>query len=151
MPKIGSLLIACFVGFPAIVLGVSMTASLQEPAANPQQDSQTRPLIASVEGQDLYRAYCASCHGREANGKGPAAPALKSPVPDLTTIAHRNNGIFPRERIRRIIAGDDALVSHGSTEMPIWGPVFHQVERDRDWGNVRLENLAKYLESIQKK
>jgi mono/diheme cytochrome c family protein len=33
--------------------------------------------------------------------------------------------------------------------MPIWGPIFHQVEADMDWGNVRLENLVNYLESIQ--
>jgi mono/diheme cytochrome c family protein len=33
--------------------------------------------------------------------------------------------------------------------MPIWGPIFHQVGADMDWGNVRLENLVKYLESIQ--
>jgi mono/diheme cytochrome c family protein len=33
--------------------------------------------------------------------------------------------------------------------MPIWGPVFHQIEWDVDRGNVRLENLVKYLESIQ--
>ncbi len=151
MPRTRSVLYACFVAVPALVLGVSMTASLQEPAAKPQDDQQMRPLIASVEGPDLYRSYCASCHGREATGQGPAAPALKSPVPDLTIIAHRNGGIFPKDRIRKIIAGDDTLISHGSREMPVWGPVFHQVERDRDWGNVRLENLATYIESIQKK
>jgi len=33
--------------------------------------------------------------------------------------------------------------------MPIWGPVFHQVESDVDRGYVRLDNLIKYLESIQ--
>ncbi len=151
MPRTRSVLYACFVAVPALVLGVSMTASLQEPAAKPQDDQQMRPLIASVEGPDLYRSYCASCHGREATGRGPAAAALKSPVPDLTTIARRNSGIFPKDRIRKIISGDDTLISHGSREMPVWGPVFHQVERDRDWGNVRLENLAKYIESIQKK
>jgi mono/diheme cytochrome c family protein len=104
-----------------------------------------------VEGPDLYRAYCASCHGRDATGQGPAAPAMKAAVPDLTSIARRNGGIFPHGRVRKIIAGDDEILSHGSREMPIWGPIFHQVERDRDWGLVRLENLSKYLESIQKK
>ncbi|MBZ5521655.1 MAG: cytochrome c [Acidobacteriia bacterium] len=125
-------------------------------AQEPQSKSATvddiqRHLIHSVEGQDLYRAYCASCHGLNATGNGPVAPALKAVVPDLTTISHRNGGIFPRPRIRKIIAGDDDIISHGSREMPIWGPIFHQVEQDRDWGLVRLDNLAKYLESIQKK
>jgi len=33
--------------------------------------------------------------------------------------------------------------------MAIWGPIFHQVEEDRDYGSLRLGNLSKYLESIQ--
>jgi len=33
--------------------------------------------------------------------------------------------------------------------MPIWGPIFHQIEEDVDRGHVRIENLVKYLESIQ--
>jgi len=52
-------------------------------------------------------------------------------------------------RIRETILGEQVVVAHGSREMPIWGPIFHQVEGDMDWGNVRLENLVKYLESIQ--
>lgn len=116
--------------------------------AQPKSDTQ---LIHSVEGHDLYRAYCASCHGTEAHGDGPAAPALRTKVPDLTLVTARNHGSFPSERIGRIISGEDSPVSHGSREMPIWGPVFHQVEADQDWGNVRLQNLSKYLESIQKR
>jgi len=123
----------------------------QEPQSKSEADKQYVPLIRSVAGPDLYLHYCASCHGRDATGHGPAAPALKAEVPDLTTIARRNSGIFPRARVRKIIAGDDEIVAHGSREMPIWGPIFHQIEQDRDWGLVRLENLAKYLESIQKK
>jgi folate-dependent phosphoribosylglycinamide formyltransferase PurN len=41
------------------------------------------------------------------------------------------------------------IASHGSREMPVWGPIFHQVEEDVDRGNVRVENLVTYLESIQ--
>jgi hypothetical protein len=33
--------------------------------------------------------------------------------------------------------------------MPVWGPIFHQIEEDVDRGYVRLENLVKYLQSIQ--
>ena len=35
--------------------------------------------------------------------------------------------------------------------MPIWGPIFHQIESDQDWGNVRVENLVKYLQTVQQK
>lgn len=33
--------------------------------------------------------------------------------------------------------------------MPVWGPVFNDTESDADKGNLSLENLLKYLESIQ--
>lgn len=107
------------------------------------------PLIRSVKGPDLFRAYCASCHGVNARGNGPAAPALKVKVPDLTVLAKNNGGRFPEDRVRKTIMGDDAIAAHGSREMPIWGPVFHQIEEDVDRGPVRLANLVQYLKSIQ--
>ena len=82
-------------------------------------------------------------------GNGPVAPALKATVPDLTVIAKNNGGTFPVARVRRIITGEGMIASHGSREMPIWGPIFSQVEADVDRGPVRPENLVKYLESIQ--
>jgi hypothetical protein len=53
--------------------------------------------------------------------------------------------------VGKIIVGDDLVLAHGSREMPIWGPIFHQVERDQDLGNVRLQNIVKYVESIQRR
>jgi hypothetical protein len=44
-----------------------------------------------------------------------------------------------------------APLAHGDQQMPIWGPIFHQVEADQDWGEVRLAAVAKYLESIQQR
>jgi hypothetical protein len=52
--------------------------------------------------------------------------------------------------VRKIIAGEEQILGHGSREMPVWGPIFHQVERDRDYGEVRLQNVTDYLKSIQK-
>ena len=123
--------------------------SAQSQKSAPLADDQFPPLIRSTQGADLFRAYCASCHGTNAQGHGPAAAALRATVPDLTLIARRNGGEFPVDRVRRIITGDHVLASHGSREMPVWGPIFHQVEADIDRGNVRMENLIKYLESIQ--
>lgn len=77
------------------------------------------------------------------------APALKARVPDLTLLSRRNGGRFPEAHVRETILGGQIVAAHGSREMPIWGPIFHQVEGDQDWGNVRLENLVKYLASIQ--
>lgn len=135
-----------------IVFGLFLSAAGpgQEPGTKANNDQPTK-LIFSLQGSDLYRAYCASCHGTDARGNGPAAPALIARVPDLTTIAKRNGGIFPNARIERLISGEDAVTAHGSREMPIWGPIFHRVEEDRDFGRVRLHNLTKYLETIQQK
>jgi mono/diheme cytochrome c family protein len=108
-------------------------------------------LISSLEGPDLFHAYCSPCHGTDGTGNGPVAPALNTKVPDLTTLAKRHGGVFPSEHVRKVISGDDAVLAHGSREMPIWGEIFHQVERDRDYGHVRLTNVTKYVESIQVK
>jgi hypothetical protein len=73
------------------------------------------------------------------------ASQLKATVPDPTLIAQKNHGTFPVARVRRIITGEGMIASHGSREMPVWGPIFSQLEVDVDCGPVRLDNLAKYL------
>ena len=109
-------------------------------------------LIYSVRGPDLFHAHCAPCHGSDGKGNGPAAAALKTKPADLTVLAKNYGGTFPTERVRKFISGDDpSLSSHGSREMPVWGPIFHQVEEDQDFGNIRLQNLIKYLVTIQQK
>src|SRR5579864_5099010 len=85
-------------------------------------------LIPSLEGPDLYKAYCATCHGLAGKGDGPVASALEARPSDLTTIAKRHGGVFPVSRMRTIIAGDELILAHGTRDMPIWGPIFHQVE-----------------------
>ena len=112
---------------------------------------QLETLIYSVKGPDLFQAHCAACHGEDVSGHGPLASVLKTKVPDLTVLAKNNKGEFPSALVRKIIVGEDVLISHGSREMPIWGPIFNQIESDQDWGNVRVENLVKYLQSIQQK
>ena len=135
-------LVICFASGPCC-------AQSQAPASERAKAQELPQLIRSTRGPDLFRAYCASCHGVDAQGNGPAAPALKTKPADLTLLSKRNGGQFPEERVRKVISGDDVLAAHGSREMPIWGPVFHQIEEDVDRGNVRMENLVKYLESIQ--
>ena len=111
-----------------------------------------QPLIGSIRGDNLFRAYCASCHGIEAKGNGPLAGWLKVHPSDLTRIAARNGGKFPLERVDRIISGEEALPSgHGTRAMPVWGPVFSEISRDQDLGRVRIDNLARYLRDIQGK
>jgi mono/diheme cytochrome c family protein len=137
-----------FLGWFGLVFvsGVASGAGAQSGQAPKQQ---FQPLIHSVEGPDLFRAYCASCHGLDGKGHGPDARTLKTRVADLTVLARNNGGVFPTTRVRAAIMGEEVIASHGSREMPVWGPIFHQIEEDVDRGNVRLDNLVNYLESIQ--
>jgi len=116
------------------------------PARNPDQST-----VLPLDGGRIFRNYCASCHGPNGNGDGPVAPALKTKVPLLTTLARRNHGKFPTARVQSIISGDENYAAHGSREMPVWGPVFHQIQNDQDLGYVRLRNITEYLISIQQK
>ena len=134
----------------ALVAFVAVTAAGAVLLKAQARGTQEQSLIISIRGDNLYQAYCASCHGADAKGKGPMAAWLKVPTPDLTRIAARNGGKFSLERVDRIISGEETLPSgHGTRLMPVWGPVFSQVTRDQDLGRVRIDNLARYLRDIQ--
>jgi mono/diheme cytochrome c family protein len=97
-----------------------------------QRTSSTRNPL---EGAEIFRHYCASCHGVDGRGHGPASVALKHGAPDLTLISHRNGGRFPFQTVKNIIEGKETGQSaHGNREMPVWGPIFHEVESDMDFG-----------------
>jgi mono/diheme cytochrome c family protein len=104
-----------------------------------------------LDGAKIFRNYCAACQGVNGSGDGPVAPALKTKPPELSIIARRNGGTFPTARVRRFIAGDEVLAAHGSREMPVWGPIFHEMEYDQNLGYVRLQDVTDYLNSIQRK
>jgi len=141
-----------FVAMSATVVagaGAKTQAGSQTTQKPPDPEKQLT-LIRSIEGMDLYRAYCGSCHGKNGKGNGPVAPALKATVPDLTVIAKNNRGQFPEARVRSILTGEEGITaSHGSREMPVWGRIFHDEKAPVDLGPVRLNNLVNYLESIQ--
>jgi mono/diheme cytochrome c family protein len=134
-----------------VLCGMLLTGSFaaaQDPRKD--KDKETPPLIDSIQGPALFKAYCASCHGADAKGDGPVAKSLKVKPADLTRIAARNGGTFPLMRIDRIISGEEQLLSgHGTSEMPVWGPIFSHVDVDQDLGRVRIDNLARYLREIQ--
>jgi mono/diheme cytochrome c family protein len=110
-------------------------------------------VIKSTAGRDLFQFYCSSCHGRDGKGSGSAATALKVPPPDLTTLAQRNRGTFPVDRIAAFIKGEGRLTTpaHGSSDMPVWGPIFKGLDGRDAVNAARIENLVKYIESIQAK
>jgi mono/diheme cytochrome c family protein len=142
----------------AILLVLGFAFLLPPPAGaqdqpNPGSEVKKVPVHQNnmVQGALLYRYYCATCHGMAAKGNGPAAPALKTPPPDLTVMAKKNHGKFPDLKIITIMENGTDLAAHGSKEMPIWGPVFRSMGPDRNLGHLRQVNLVDYLKSIQER
>ncbi len=131
-----------------LLTGVCIAQS-QKGSGAPDRDQGARNPI---EGAKIFQYYCAACHGANGRGHGPASLALKHAVPDLTMISQRNGGKFPAQLVKEIIEGKPTpLTAHGDREMPIWGPIFHQIEADQDWGEVRLDAITRQVESIQQK
>jgi mono/diheme cytochrome c family protein len=105
-----------------------------------------------ASGAEMYKSYCAACHGVSGRGDGPAAEALKVPPTDLTALATNNGGKYPSLKVAAILRGENPLKAHGTKDMPIWGNLFWGLSGGHE-GEVqqRISNLNKYLESIQKK
>jgi mono/diheme cytochrome c family protein len=107
-------------------------------------------LTSASSGKEMYRSYCAACHGNNGKGDGPASAALKSSPSDLTVLARRNAGKFPELRVFTAINGDLQVTAHGSKDMPTWGAVFRQMQGSDVAGvKLRIRNLTKYIESLQ--
>lgn len=77
--------------------------------------AQSKPDVGKRE----YETKCAVCHGKDGKGSGPYADQLKRSLPDLTTLAQRNGGVFPVSRTYEAIEG--AGKGHGPRDMPVWG------------------------------
>jgi mono/diheme cytochrome c family protein len=86
-------------------------------AQSPKEEDQPARLINSLQGAELYNAYCAVCHGSDAKGNGPMSKSLRTAPSDLTRIAARNGGSFPVARVRNVISGDEALGAGRSDQL----------------------------------
>lgn len=122
-----------------IFLVLSLTASLPGVSAQGKDKNE--------RGRKLYMEYCASCHGVDGKGNGPAAGSLKAQLVDLTMIEKRT-GKFDQLHIQNIISGEKEVLGHGSKEMPVWGQYFRQ-KRDSSVSTLNVHALALYLKSIQ--
>jgi mono/diheme cytochrome c family protein len=105
----------------------------------------------ALNGEEVFRTFCANCHGRDGRGDGVMAGQLRRDPPDLTTFAMRNRGAFPADRLRRIIDGLE-IAAHGNRTMPVWGDVFsRQPGGGRDAAAARVDALVRYIQSIQER
>lgn len=75
---------------------------------------------STAPAPESYVDACEACHGPGARGDGPKAALLSEAVPDLTTFAKRNDGVFDKARVVRLIDGREGLAAHEGP-MPMFG------------------------------
>ena len=113
-------------------------------------------------GKLEFRKYCAQCHGMDAIGNGPVAPALKKKPANLTMLTKNNGGVFPEQEVRDFIDGTKTSAAHGSREMPIWGDAFRLRQASQSSGaggagltepqvHAKINHFFDYIKSIQQK
>jgi mono/diheme cytochrome c family protein len=110
---------------------------------------------AEISPSAAFMEDCAGCHGPAGKGSRALGLALDPPAPDLTTLAARNGGVFPRDYVMSTIDGL-SRGAHFSAAMPEFGEgdlgdtVI--VENPDGTGTpvpARLLALADYVESLQ--
>ena len=109
----------------------------------------------TVDGRQAFLENCAGCHGDDARGAGPIGRDLAKVPPDLTGLAARNGGSFPRDDVMSTIDGFRRN-SHFSADMPEFGAgdmgPTTIVETDGLGTPVPVQLLAltDYLQSLQR-
>ena len=136
-----------------ILLSVTLVTALN--IARPQEKKEQRP-VASQTGaasrKETFVKYRASCHGADAKGNGPAAIAMNTPPPDLTSLTRRHEGKYPAGYVGAVLKFGRSLASHGSEDMPVWGSRFKELDPVRDpTGQQHVDAVVAYIESLQAK
>lgn len=141
----------CRILWTAVIVATAMIAWAQD---QPKKEIRHVPIkpTSAASGHEMYKNYCAVCHGIDGKGNGPAAEALKAPTPDLTTLAQKNGGTYPALKVSSVLRGEQMMPSHGSKDMPVWGDLFwHLSGGHASEVHQRVSNLNHYIESLQKK
>ena len=117
------------------------------------QDPSTPPMQQAYSGSELFKTYCAACHGTSAHGDGPLAANMKKPPPDLTQFAAKNGGVFPAALVAQIIDGRQPITGHGGPDMPVWGDAFKasRLGSSEESIKARIQALVEFLEHIQER
>jgi mono/diheme cytochrome c family protein len=143
------------------VLGVLSAVLLLQLLASCARENDPEPWRAKEEqaarvaaGDQLFGGYCSSCHGTDARGKGPVAPALRTPPADLTRIAERAGGTFDAAKVAAVIDGRTRIEAHGERDMPVWGRMFDDRNENMMTDETLLSpgmifDLVEYLRTIQ--
>jgi len=134
------------------VLAFLLSATLSS-AQQPANKINVVPVQSTPadSGKDMFGAYCASCHGLDGKGAGPAASALKVAPADLTALARHNSGKYPAMQVLNILK-EGTNAAHGSKDMPVWGPILSSITPSgKPLVQLRMTNLTSYIETLQTK
>lgn len=143
-----------FISVAAILVMISALAVAQQAPAESKPSVKHVPITnaPSSSGKEMFNSYCAVCHGKDAKGNGPAASAMKTAPSDLTLLAKNNGGKYPAAHVAAVIKGQALTPSHGSQDMPIWGPLFSSISQGHEAQvQQRIANLVTYIEGVQAK
>jgi hypothetical protein len=100
--------------------------------AGPTEDRTQFPPTYMPSGEQMYKQYCAACHGADARGHGPAASFLTTPPPGLD---HTREASFGQVPLRLCVEcsqiWDRSLCSRliGHADVGPYLPVLRQAER----------------------
>jgi mono/diheme cytochrome c family protein len=143
-----------FISLATILVIMSVLAVAQQASSDNQTSVKHVPIsrTPSNSGREMFDSYCAVCHAKDAKGNGPAASAMKTQPTDLTELAKNNGGKYPAAHVAAVLKGQAMSPSHGSQDMPIWGPLFSSISQGHE-GQVqqRITNLVTYVEGVQAK
>jgi mono/diheme cytochrome c family protein len=132
-----------------LVLLVPLLSSLVLPAQDkPEVHKIPLSPTSPDSGKQMFSHYCAACHGPLGKGDGPAAPSFKKAPRDLSRLAHDNGGKYPAAHVAATLSLDECCV-HGSKVMPVWGPLLSSVSGSQGELKQRIDNLVKYIETLQ--
>ena len=144
--------------FISVAVGVAMLLTLaiaQQAATAPSTPTVKHvPIMRAPvnSGKDMFNSYCAVCHGTDAKGAGPAASAMKTNPADLTALAKKSGGKYPASHVAAVLRGQSITASHGSQDMPVWGPLFSSISQGHEAQvQQRIANLVGYVETLQTK
>jgi mono/diheme cytochrome c family protein len=134
-----------------LIIGAAsiLLAQLVQAQTKVIKETNATPSV-TYTGAELFKQYCAVCHGADGRGNGPAVDALKVKPGDITQLNTRNNGKFPQGRVHDMIVGDQMVSAHGTKDMPMWGDVFRSISPNESFKEMRITNLVLYIQSIQK-
>jgi mono/diheme cytochrome c family protein len=135
-----------------LIVGLAWLGAVVGAHQRPGSADREQPRQDYNSGDYLYRVFCASCHGVGGAGDGVVADTMRVRPSDLTLVARRNGGMFPRDRVYAAIDGRQKVAGHGLADMPVWGDVFKRTEGQNEaLVKKRIDALVAYLESIQAK